>query len=213
MFYMLKFVVLGIIPLLLSSCFYYEKTERLAVMGVLDSGSGRKNEFNEYNIGVAGHYDLVYLFNGDTAEVPVGFIQEEVYEGIVDRYIKDFDQSFCNVLIPASDIFGCGHTLRGVVDVDVFLKNKKTGHSILLAKKTIDMDAYFRSVLLTQVFIGSDKGKYLIRKEFNIDWSKMKQIVFEGTNDTLYHHTGWYLDKRESYENDLIEDKFLVEIP
>jgi hypothetical protein len=41
----------------------------------------------------------------------------------------------------------------------------------------------------------------------------MKPIVFEGSNDTLYHHTGWYWDKREKYENNLIEDQYFVEIP
>ncbi len=108
---------------------------------------------------------------------------------------------------------GCGQTLRGIVDIEIVLKNKETKKWTLLAKKSIDMDAYVRSVLLTQVYVGSDTAKYLSRSRFNIDWSKMKPIVFEGSNDTLYHHTGWYWDKREKYENNLIEDQYFVEIP
>ena len=97
--------------------------------------------------------------------------------------------------------------------MEVFLKSEVTGRSILLAKKTIDMDAYYRSVLLTQVYLGTDTAKYRDRLNYNIDWSKMKPIVFDGSNDTLYHYTGWYRDKREKYENMHIEEQFLVEIP
>ena len=75
------------------------------------------------------------------------------------------------------------------------------------------MDAYFRSVLLTQVYLGSDTAKYLSRSRFNIDWGKMTSIVFDGSNDTLYHYTGLYWDKREKYENMHIEEQYLVEIP
>jgi hypothetical protein len=179
-------------------------------MGIIDSDKDRKDN---YDIGEASDFKLVYLFNGDTADVPVDVIVEKDENYAVQKVIKSFEQGFCNVLIPASDIFGCGHTLRGMVNVDVFLKNRVTGHSILLAKKTIDMDAYYRSVLLTQVYLGTDTAKYRNRLNFNIDWSKMKPIVFEGANDTLYHYTGWYWDKREKYENNLIKDQYFVEIP
>ena len=208
---MFKYIMIGILPFLLSSCFsYYHNAERLAIMGIVDSDKDRKDN---YDIGEASDFKLVYLFNGDTADVPVDVIVEKDENYAVQKVIKSFEQGFCNVLIPASDIFGCGHTLRGMVNVDVFLKNRVTGHSILLAKKTIDMDAYYRSVLLTQVYLGTDTAKYRNRLNFNIDWSKMKPIVFEGSNDTLYHHTGWYWDKREKYENNLIEDQYFVEIP
>lgn len=208
---MFKYIMIGILPFLLSSCFsYYDKAERLAVMGIIDSDKDRKDN---YDIGEASDFKLVYLFNGDTADVPVDVIVEKDENYAVQKVIKSFEQGFCNVLISASDIFGCGHTLRGMVNVDVFLKNRVTGHSILLAKKTIDMDAYYRSVLLTQVYLGTDTAKYRNRLNFNIDWSKMKPIVFEGANDTLYHYTGWYWDKREKYENNLIEDQYFVEIP
>ena len=155
---MFKYIMIGILPFLLSSCFsYYDKAERLAVMGIIDSDKDRKDN---YDIGEASDFKLVYLFNGDTADVPVDVIVEKDENYAVQKVIKSFEQGFCNVLIPASDIFGCGHTLRGMVNVDVFLKNRVTGHSILLAKKTIDMDAYYRSVLLTQVYLGTDTAKY-----------------------------------------------------
>ena len=208
---MIKNLFLISLLFLLSSCFsYYEKAERLLIMGIIDSDKDRKDN---YDIGEASDFKLVYLFNGDSADVPILLMVEKDENGAVQKVIKRFFRGFCNVLIPASDIFGCGHTLRGMVNVDVFLKNRVTGHSILLAKKTIDMDAYYRSVLLTQVYLGTDTAKYRNRLNFNIDWSKMKPIVFEGANDTLYHYTGWYWDKREKYENMHIEEQYFVEIP
>ena len=208
---MLKYIMIGILPFLLSSCFsYYNNAERIVMMGFLDSDSDRKNN---YDLGETSDYTLVYRFNGDTADVPILLMIEKDENGAVQKVIKRFFRGFCNVVFPAVDVFGCGYTLRGMVNVEVFLKSEVTGRSILLAKKTIDMDAYARSVLLTQVYVGSDTAKYLSRSRFNIDWSKMKPIVFEGSNDTLYHHTGWYWDKREKYENNLIEDQYFVEIP
>ena len=64
--------MIGILPFLLSSCFsYYDKAERLAVMGIIDSDKDRKDN---YDIGEASDFKLVYLFNGDTADVPVDVI-------------------------------------------------------------------------------------------------------------------------------------------
>ena len=197
--------------LLLSSCFnYFHNAERLAIMGIVDNDESEKNEFN---IGKSKNFDLVYLINGDTVDIPLGIIREENRDDVGKRVIKSFSQSFCNVAVPASDVFGCGCTLRGIVDVEIILKNNETKKWTLLAKKSINMDAYFRSVLLTQVYLGSDTAKYLSRSRFNIDWSKMRSIVFDDSKDTLYHYTGWFWDKREKYENNLIEDRFFVEIP
>ncbi|WP_173473985.1 hypothetical protein [Fibrobacter succinogenes] len=208
---MIKNLFLISLSVLLSSCFsYYDKAERLAVMGIIDSDNDRKNN---YDLGETLDYTLVYRFNGDTADVPILLMVEKDENGAVQKVIKRFFRGFCNVVFPAMDVFGCGYILRGKVNVEVFLKSVVTGHSILLAKKTIDMDAYYRSVLLTQVYLGTDTAKYRNRLNFNIDWSKMKPIVFEGANDTLYHYTAWYWDKREKYENNLIEDRFFVEIP
>lgn len=197
--------------LLLSSCFsYYHNAERLAIMGIVDNDESEKQEFN---IGKSKNFDLVYLINGDTIDIPLGFIREENRAYVGKRVIKSFSQSFCNVAVPASDVFGCGRTLRGIVDVEIILKNNKTKKWTLLAKKSINMDAYYRSVLLTQVYLGTDTAKYRNRLNFNIDWSKMRSIVFDDSKDTLYHYTGWFWDKREKYENNLIEDRFFVEIP
>ena len=208
---MFKYIMIGILPFLLSSCFsYYNNAERIFMMGFLDSDSDRKNN---YDLGETSDYTLVYRFNGDTADVPIQLMVEEDENGAVQKVIKSFWQVFCNVIFSAADVFCCRYILRGKVNVEVFLKSEVTGRSILLAKKTIDMDAYFRSVLLTQVYLGTDTAKYRNRLNFNIDWSKMKPIVFEGANDTLYHYTGWYWDKREKYENMHIEEQFLVEIP
>ena len=211
MFCMIKNLFLISLLLLLSSCFsYYEKAERLVIMGIIDNDESEKNEFN---IGKSKKFDLVYLINGDTVDIPLRVIREENRAYVGELFIKSFSQTFCNVAVPASDVFGCGYPLRGIVDVEIILKNNETKMWTLLAKKSINMDAYFRSVLLTQVYLGSDTAKYLSRSKFNIDWSKMKPIVFEGANDTLYHYTGWYWDKREKYENILIEDQCFVEIP
>ena len=203
--------MIGILPFLLSSCFsYYNNAERLVIMGIIDNDESEKNEFN---IGKSKKFDLVYLINGDTVDIPLRVIREENRAYVGELFIKSFSQTFCNVAVPASDVVGCGHPLRGIVDVEIILKNNETKMWTLLAKKSINMDAYFRSALLTQVYLGSDTAKYLSRSKFNIDWRKMTPIVFDGSKDTLYHYTGWYWDKREKYENMHIEEQFLVEIP
>ena len=167
---MIKNLFLISLSFLLSSCFsYYDKAERLAVMGIIDSDESAKNEFN---IGKSNKFDLVYLINGDTVDIPLRVIREENRAYVGELFIKSFSQTFCNVAVPASDVFGCGHPLRGIVDVEIILKNNETKMWTLLAKKSINMDAYFRSVLLTQVYLGSDTAKYLSRSKFNIDWSK-----------------------------------------
>lgn len=101
--------------LLFSSCFnYYHNAERLAIMGIVDNDESEKQEFN---IGKSKNFDLVYLINGDTIDIPLGFIREENRADVGKRVIKSFSQSFCNVAVPAPDVFGCGRTLRGIVDV------------------------------------------------------------------------------------------------
>ena len=44
---MLKYIMIGILPFLLSSCFsYYNNAERIFMMGLLDSDSDRKNNYD-----------------------------------------------------------------------------------------------------------------------------------------------------------------------
>lgn len=78
---------------------------------------------------------MIYLINGDTVDIPLGIIREDNRVDAGERVIKSFSQSFCNVAVPASDVSGCGQTLRGIVDIEIVLKNKETKKWTLLAKK------------------------------------------------------------------------------
>lgn len=199
---MFKFIVLCAFSLLLSSCFKLS-SQCLLVEGILDSGMDVENEFKEYDANRLENYDLIYRFNGDTINIRAGVLREPANGAVAERYMRNFR----NVFFKRLNKYELGYSLEGNVDVEVFLKSKVTGRSILLAKKTIDVDAYYCSIFLTQIFIGNDKEKYLTRtRNDNIDWSKMKRIVF--ANDTLYHYTGWYWDKSDG--NDY---GFVVEIP
>ena len=94
---MFKYIMIGILPFLLSSCFsYYDKAERLAVMGIIDSDESERSEFN---IGKSKNFDLVYLINGDTVDIPLGIIRENNRVDAGERVIKSFSQSFCNVAV------------------------------------------------------------------------------------------------------------------
>lgn len=194
---MVKNLLPIIMTFLLSSCFYYDRAERIIMMGLLDGNDEIKN-----------NYALVYRFDGEKAEIP-----EDIVEDDQERELKRYSNSFCNVRVGVDALGECGNKLRGKVDVEIYLRNKDNGDRVLIAKKKIDMDAYFRSFFLTQVYFGTDKERYIERSSFNIDWNKMQPFVFKDTNDTLYHYTAWYWDKRDSYEYDFPDEKYFVEIP
>ena len=105
--------------------------------------------------------------------------------------------------------------MRGTVNVEIFLRNNKTGNCYLLAQKTVVMDAYRRALLITQVYIGSDFERYETRSEYNIDWNKINQLALKDEKDTIYHYTVKYWEKREKNEDYLgrIDEKYFVEVP
>lgn len=199
-------IVLLFAMLLLSSCFtYYNHAEEHYFFGFLD-GEKAKVE----------RYDLIYLFDGDTVSVlnyPHFF--DSQFKLSADGHIKRYNNGFCNVSVSAGDYFGCPHKLRGTVNVEIFLRNNKTGNCYLLAQKTVVMDAYRRVLLITQVYIGSDFERYETRSEYNIDWNKINQLALKDEKDTIYHYTVKYWEKREKNEDYLgrIDEKYFVEVP
>ena len=199
---MIKYLFLIISSFLLSSCFsYYDKAERLYVIAYLD---GKKEALETY--------ELVYLFDGDTVAFS-GSNYNENFMSQDDGHLMIIDRGFCNAMISAREIFGFGNTLRGRVLIEIFLRNKKNGNSFLLAKKQIDMNAYFRSTLKTQVFFGSDTTRYIVRSGANIDWRKAKLLVMNDFRDSVYHYTAWYWDKRKECDENISKEKCIVEIP
>ena len=88
--------------------------------------------------------------------------------------------------------------------MSIFLRTKKTGNSVLLAKKSIDMSAFSETVLKTEVYVGLDTSLYVVRTGMNIDWSKAKQLVLEDANDTVFHYTVWLLIGSSSITRTLI---------
>ena len=115
----------------------------------------------------------------------------------------------------SNDLFGCSNPLRGKHRIKVFLKSRKSGQIYLLADRVIDMSEYYRSVVITQVFVGSDTSLYEFRQRYDVDWSKMEPLVLKAENDTIYHYTVKYWDKREpeEYDNPGIDEKYFVEVP
>ena len=201
---MVRNLLLIIMTFLFTSCFvanYYEQAESLAIVGIID-GVNKAWET----------YDLVYILDEDTVDVSwANYNEKNEYKR--DGHLRFFSQNYCNVVFAATDLpFSCGKPLRGKHQVSIFLKTKKTGNSVLLAKKNIDMSAFSKTVLTTQVYVGLDTSRYVVRNGPNIDWSKAKQLVLEDANDTVFHYTVWLWDKRKECDEMPVE-KCIVEIP
>ena len=206
---MCRIVLLLALSLLLSSCvstyYYFSRANEYFFSGKIDGKD--KSDVEKF--------DLVYIFNGDTAKLHSFFLYDSNLERQENGHIKSYYNFYCNVLFTSS-LHGCTNKLSGVVGVEIYLRNNKVGRSYLLAKKNIDMDAYRRAELRTQVFLGSDFERYEIRPRGNIDWSKMEQLVLKDENDTIYHYTVNYWEKREKsedYLNHFIDENYFVEVP
>ena len=201
---MYRNLILVSLSFLLFSCFYYNRAEHQYFWGYLD---GKRSDVDRY--------DLVYLFDGDSADVPNFFHFDQKLEKSENGHIKRFNNGFCNVFFRGSEM-GCPNSLQGIVDVQVYLKNKKSGNSYLLAQKKVDMNAYRRAVMITQVYIGSDSAEYETRTEDNIEWNRANPLVLKADNDTIYHYTVKYWEKRETnddYVYNDIDEKYFVEVP
>lgn len=213
MFCMIKNLFLISLSFLLSSCFYpvlegmhsyYEDAEQMLVYGILDGPL----KFTE-------KYVLEYSINGKEQK-DISYSQRDSnYKQTWSGNLKCYAASYCNVSMSGGDIFpGCRRRLSDVADVEIYIKRKSGGGRQLLAKKTVDIREFHRSVLLTQIHFGSDKEHYKTRSRFNFEWDRSEPIILDATNDTIYHYTVWYWDKMQEHEmNNPIEDDYLVEIP
>lgn len=207
---MCRIVLLLALSLLLSSCvsayLYFSVAERQYFRGIIDGAE--KSNVEKYN--------LVYLFNGDTVSALTRFMYvDNDYSFSSDRNLKLYYRLYCNARFASSE-HGCPDVLKGIVNVDIFLKNNKSGNSYLLTKTKIDTEEFRVTLLLTQVYIGSNFEKYETRSSGNIDWSKMEQLVLKDENDTIYHYTVKYGDKRDKNDRHLnhsLDFDELVEVP
>lgn len=210
---MIKNLFLIALSFVLSSCFYpvvegmvsyYEDAEQMLVYGIFDGPL----KFTE-------KYVLEYSINGKEQE-DISYSQKDSnYKQTWSGNLKLYAASYCNVSMSGGDIFpGCRRHLRDVADMEIYIKRKSGGGRQLLAKKTVDIRAFHRSVLLTQVHFGSDKEQYKTRSRFNFEWDRSEPLILDATNDTIYHYTVWYWDKMQEHEMyNPIEDDYLVEIP
>lgn len=209
---MLRNILFLFISILLSSCFYpvlegmhsyYEDAEQMLVYGILDGPL----KFTE-------KYVLEYTINGKEQEDISVRQRDSNYKETLGGNLKFYAAEYCNVSFGGGDIFPCRRHLRKIADVEIYIKRRSGGERQLLAKKTVDIRDFHRSVLLTQVHFGSDKETYKTRSRFNFEWDIATPIVLDATNDTIYHYTVWYWDKRKEHEmNNPIEDDYLIEIP
>ena len=209
---MLRNILFFSISILLSSCFYpviegmhsyYEDAEKLDIYGILDGPL----KFTE-------KYVLEYTINGKEQK-DISYSQKDSnYKQTWSGSLKFYAASYCNVSMSGGDIFpSCRRRLSDVADVEIYIKRKSGGGRQLLAKKTVDIRDFHRSVLLTQVHFGSDKEQYKTRSRLNFDWDRAEPIVLDGSNDTIYHYTVWYWDKNNYKESNTIKDELLIEIP
>lgn len=209
---MIKNLFLISLSFLLSSCFYpfvegmmsyYEDAEQMLVYGILDGPL----KFTE-------KYVLEYTINGKEQK-DISYSQKDSnYKQTWSGSLKFYAAAYCNVSLPGGDIFPCRRRLSDVADVEIYIKRKSGGGRQLLAKKTVDIREFHRSVLLTQIHFGSDKEHYKTRSRFNFEWDRSEPIILDATNDTIYHYTVWYWDKMQEHEmNNPIEDDYLIEIP
>ncbi len=209
---MLRNILFFSISILLSSCFYpviegmhsyYEDAEQMLVYGILDGPL----KFTEKCV-------LEYTINGKEQK-DISYSQKDSnYKQTWSGSLKFYAASYCNVSMSGGDIFpSCRRRLSDVADVEIYIKRKSGGGRQLLAKKTVDIRDFHRSVLLTQVHFGSDKEQYKTRSRLNFDWDRAEPIVLDGTNDTIYHYTVWYWDKNNYKESNTIKDERLIEIP
>lgn len=201
--------ILFFLPLsfLLSSCIttsvlYYGHAERYYISGTLDTGDENIDK-----------YDLIYLFDGDTADVG-GIAVNKDFDGEGRNHLKRYYTLYCNVLVRASDFFACPDKLRGKVDVDIILRNNESGKSYLLTKELIDMNAYPLAIMRTEVFVGTDTALYVARKNYdNIDWNRVEPIFLKDENRTIYHYTVKFRDTRDEFFTPSYNEEYLVEFP
>ena len=194
---------------LLSSCCcfvfsHYKNSKQLFISSLLDGPRAFLDD-----------YELVYYINGKKTTIysyRLG-LYGPVFSEDSNGPLESYEAYYCNLFVPGGDVFGCENKLRGKANIEIYLEKEGTKELVLLAKKTIDMDAYFRSVLVTQVYWGTNKEDYVPRPGRNIDWEKVETIVWPNTTDTISHYTAWYWDKRDSYEKYSPNEKYFVEIP
>lgn len=198
---MFRIITLLVLSLLLSSCFYGD-VERIHIWGFLDE---REND--------ADNYELVYFLDGDTMDIFRYKFHVSDLDMTENVHVEKYTHSYCNAYF-RNNFFGCVNLLRGKHEVKILLKSKKSGNSYLLAEKEIDMDSYIRSVLITQIFFGSDTSAYEKREKYNIEWDRMKPLVLSAENDTIYHYTVKYWDKRDYYDTyRKLDEKYFIEVP
>jgi len=159
---------LNLVVFLLVAC-SYKNVERFDISGFVEG----KPLFKDYS--------LVYYFNNSQRHI--GYSTYDCKETC-----KEYVESYCNVLL-GNDYAQCAYPLRGKIHVKIFLKNDRTGNRIFVGEKFIDMDEYQETVLLTQVYLGSYKNKYVPRKYWDFEWDRAEAVYSEDIRDTIYFYS------------------------
>ncbi len=183
---MVKNIFFLIVVFLLAAC-SYKNVERAIVLGYVGGKAP-----------VLKDYSLVYSFDGKIEAI--GYFRRDAKlkdYGLDNPTIKEYIRSYCNVLV-GNDYAQCAYPLRGKIHVKIFLKNDRTGNRIFVGEKFIDMDEYQETVLLTQVFIGSDLNSYVTRTYWDFEWDRAESIYSQDIQDTIY----FYSEKLYKNEHD-----------
>ena len=189
-----------------SSCFWggtQKNTEIVSIRGMLESSPSLLNK-----------YQLLFMINGEKYDNVWGtYLDENFKRWATPRsenvHIKDYPFGFCNTFF-SDPKFGCGNVRTGEFDMSVVLENVETGTKIPLGIQHVKMNEYKHTLLLAQVFIGSDRGLYKKRPKNEFNWDVATAVHSEDIQDTIFYYYKKY--KRDSYI-DFIDVDFFTEVP
>lgn len=200
---MMKFLLLLFAGGLFMSCLYsgfFREDDRLLIQGFID---GRSD--------VLAKYHMVFFLDGQKEFTPELTKDDQwntkLYDAGTLSHIKEYQLGFCNASF--ADSKGCASVKTGDFDVSVFLTNEESGYSLSLGKKHIKMGEYKNTILMVQVYLGSNQNKYKQRPTDNFDWISATAIYSDDLKDTIFYYSKKY--KRDTV--DVYDVKYFKEVP
>ena len=186
------FFSLWILCCFLISCFggfNSEKPEILVGRGLLESSPDMLNK-----------YRMFFLIDDEVYNTLECFLDENFQRTPIskskDTRVKEYLWGFCNAVF-SNHKSGCSSVRTGEFDMSVVLENVETGTKIPLGIQHVKMNEYKHTLLLAQVFIGSDRGLYKKRPKNEFNWDVATAVYSEDIQDTIFYYYKKY--KRDSY--------------
>lgn len=189
----------------LVSCFMgfnSDKSEILSGRGLLESSPDMLNK-----------YQMIFLIDGKDYKASECFLNENFQRVPIPKpnvtRVKEYLWDLCNAL-SSNPKSNCGSPRTGEFDMSIILENVETGTKTPLGTQHVKMDEYKHTLLLAQVFIGSDRGLYKKRPKNEFNWDAATAVFSEDIQDTIFYYYKKY--KRDSYI-DIIDVDLFTEVP